>query len=169
MLVLVAALFEPIAERRYDEKIRGRVVLGVDLSESMATADPVAAGEDPRSSPAEPAPTVARREIARRLLKGEWFQQIAADHNVAIVGFARDAVDGTPETVAQARREARWFRRSGRARHRLERRAGQGVQGGDSGPVMGVVLLTDGRQNVPVDPGRAPTGWPPAVCRFIPC
>ena len=44
MLVLVAALFEPIAERRYEEKIRGRVVLGVDLSESMATADPVSLG-----------------------------------------------------------------------------------------------------------------------------
>ncbi len=91
MLVLVAALFEPIAERRHEEKIRGRVILGVDLSESMATADPVAAAEDSRSSPSEPAPTVARREIARRLLNGEWFQKIAADHDVESVGFARDA------------------------------------------------------------------------------
>ena len=70
MLVLVAALFEPIAERRYDEKIRGRVVLGVDLSESMATADPVSPAEDTRSSPSEPAPTISRREVARRLLEG---------------------------------------------------------------------------------------------------
>jgi hypothetical protein len=155
MLVLVAALFEPIAERSYDEKIRARVVLGVDLSESMATADRVPPAEDTRSSPAEPAPTVARREIARRLLKGEWFQKIAADHDVSTVGFARDAVDGTSETLAKA----------------LEKPAGPGdpaglvtdwsgvlaraLQGGEGVPVLGVVLLTDGRQNVSVDPGRA--------------
>ena len=138
MLVLVAALFEPIAERSYDEKIRGRVVLGVDLSESMATADPIPPGEDTRSSPAEPAPTVARREVVRRLLKGEWFRKIAADHDVATVGFARDAVLGTPETLAKA----------------LEKPAGPGdpatlvtdwsgvlaraLQGGEPGPICWV-------------------------------
>ena len=87
MLVLVAALFEPIAERRYEEKIRGRVVLGVDLSESMATADPVSPADDTRSSPSEPVPTVSRREIARGLLEGEWFKKIAADHSVESVGL----------------------------------------------------------------------------------
>src|SRR5262249_2630575 len=39
-LALVAALFEPIAQWSFRETIRGRVVLGADLSESMATADP---------------------------------------------------------------------------------------------------------------------------------
>ena len=39
VLALIAALFEPITARTYRETVRGRVVLGVDLSESMATAD----------------------------------------------------------------------------------------------------------------------------------
>src|SRR4051812_5172516 len=39
-VALVLALFEPIAARTYRETVRGRVIVGVDLSESMATADP---------------------------------------------------------------------------------------------------------------------------------
>src|SRR5262249_48969742 len=39
-LALILALFNPIAELTFRETVRGRVVLGVDLSESMATADP---------------------------------------------------------------------------------------------------------------------------------
>src|SRR5947208_2243705 len=37
---LVAALFEPIAERRFREAVKGRVLLAVDVSGSMRTADP---------------------------------------------------------------------------------------------------------------------------------
>ncbi len=39
-VALVAALFEPIAARTFREAVRGRVVVAVDVSESMATADP---------------------------------------------------------------------------------------------------------------------------------
>src|SRR3954452_22577963 len=39
-VALVLALFEPIAARTYRETVRGRVIVGADLSESMATADP---------------------------------------------------------------------------------------------------------------------------------
>ena len=39
-LSLIFALFEPIAVRSFREQVRGRVVLGIDLSESMSTADP---------------------------------------------------------------------------------------------------------------------------------
>src|SRR4051812_19038968 len=39
-LVLVSALFEPIAATTYRETVRGRVILAVDVSESMTTADP---------------------------------------------------------------------------------------------------------------------------------
>jgi hypothetical protein len=154
MLVLLAALFEPIAERRFDEKIRGRLVLGVDLSESMATSDPVSPAVDTRSSPSEPPPTKTRREVVAALLEGDWLKKIAADHNVESVGFAREAIAGTPESLVQA----------------LKKTSGSGdpttlvtdwngvfaraLQGGDSGPVIGVVLLTDGRQNVADDPGR---------------
>ncbi|MHC5544952.1 hypothetical protein ACYOEI_42495, partial [Singulisphaera rosea] len=38
--VLVLSLFEPIATRSYRETVKGRVVVAVDVSESMATADP---------------------------------------------------------------------------------------------------------------------------------
>src|SRR4051812_49990300 len=37
---LVLALFEPIAATTHREAIRGRVIVAVDVSESMATADP---------------------------------------------------------------------------------------------------------------------------------
>lgn len=154
MLVLVAALFEPIAERRYEEKLRGRVILGVDLSESMNTADPVAPAEDTRSSPSEPAPTVARREIARRLLEGGWFQKIAADHDVESVGFARDTVLGTPETLAKALQNSSASGDPASLATDWSGVLARALQGGESGPILGVVLLTDGRQNAPADPGR---------------
>jgi hypothetical protein len=154
MLVLVTALFEPIAERRYDETVRGRVVLGVDLSASMATADPVSPGEDKRLSPSEPAPTVARREIARRLLDGEWLRKIAADHDVESMGFARDAVAGTPETLVRALKNPAETRDPATLVTDWSGVLARALQGGESGPVIGVILLTDGRQNVPGDPGR---------------
>ena len=46
-------------------------------------------------------------------------------------------------------------RRSGSARHRLELACWPGrCKGANPRPVLGVVLLTDGRQNAPGDPGR---------------
>ena len=42
-LILVGSLFEPIAEMRHDEVVKGRVILGVDLSSSMATATKLSA------------------------------------------------------------------------------------------------------------------------------
>ncbi len=155
MLVLLAALFEPIAERRYEEKIRGRVVLGVDLSESMATADPVSTAADERSSLSDPMPAKARREIARGLLEGEWFKKIAADHRVESVGFARDAVDGTPESLAKALANPAGARDPAALVTDWTGVLARALQGGDTGPVLGVVLLTDGSQNVPGSPGRA--------------
>ena len=154
MLVLVAALFEPSAERRYTEKIRGRVILGVDLSESMATADPVSTADDTRTSPSEPMPALPRREIALGLLTGEWFKKIAADHSVECVGFARDAVPGTVESLAQALTTP--LLSTDPAAHATDWSGvlARAVQGDESSPVMGVVLLTDGRENGPGDPRR---------------
>src|SRR4051795_12747585 len=39
--VLVLTLFEPIATRSYRDILKGRLIVAVDVSESMATADPV--------------------------------------------------------------------------------------------------------------------------------
>jgi hypothetical protein len=154
MLVLVAALFEPIAERRYEETIRGRVVLGVDLSESMSTADSVATGDAPRPSPADPLPAVPRRQVARQLLDGDWFRSIAADHDVECVGFARDTAVASREILAKA-----LLGPVGSADPQALATDWSGVlaramQGDETAPVLGVVLLTDGLQNAPGDHGR---------------
>src|SRR4051812_166402 len=76
-LALVFALLEPIARTTYRESLRGRVILGVDLSESMGTAAPGRSGESRKAlakelnlSPAEPPESLSRREVARRLLQG---------------------------------------------------------------------------------------------------
>ncbi len=153
-LALVAALFEPIAARTYRETVRGRVILGVDLSESMATVDPVPPAEDHRSSPAEAPPTVSRRAVARRLLEGGWMKAVAADHAVEAVGFARDAVDGTPETLADALKKPAKTDDPATLTTDWAPALDLALKGGDSAPVLGVILLTDGRQNAPGDPGR---------------
>ncbi len=95
---LVAALFEPISARSYRETIRGRVIVGVDLSESMATADPSRSLEERTKlmktlglGPTEPIDALPRREIARRFLGGDWRSPIEKSHDVEVVGFARDA------------------------------------------------------------------------------
>src|SRR5262245_51281644 len=46
--VLVLALFEPIATRSYRATVKGRVIVAVDVSESMATTDPGRSTEDGR-------------------------------------------------------------------------------------------------------------------------
>ena len=153
-LALVAALFEPIAERRYDEPIRGRVVLGVDLSESMATADPVPPAEGKAASPSEAPPTVTRREVARRLLEGDWMKRIGADHDVEAVGFARDAVAGTPATLADALKKPGKPGDPAGLVTDWSPALDQALKGEGPAPILGVVLLTDGRQNAPADPGR---------------
>lgn len=153
-LALVAALFEPIAARTTRETVRGRVILGVDLSESMATADPVPPAEDRRVSPSEPAPTVSRREVARRLLEGPWLKSLAADHAIEAVGFARDAVEGTPESLAAALKKPGKPDEPSLLATDWAPALDLALKGGDSAPVLGVVLLTDGRQNAPGDPNR---------------
>ena len=149
-LVLVSALFEPIAELRHDEHIRGRVILGVDLSQSMATTDPVPRGEGSSVSPSEPLPAVSRRQVARRLLEGAWIKSIANDHNVESLGFAQDIVDGKSHNPGGCSEATRGLRgdRLGLVTdwNPVLARALQG-EGSASSPVLGVVLLTDGRQN----------------------
>ncbi len=158
VLALVVALFEPIAQRVYTEKVRGRVIVGVDLSESMATTDPARPTEEREKlrsalglSPSDSVEALTRREIARRLLEGDWLQALRKRHDVEMIGFARDAATGlTPQSLTNRLAHppksndpegltTDW-------RPVLERGLEQG-QGG--APVLGVVLLTDGLQNAP--------------------
>src|SRR5258708_27022475 len=71
--ILVLALFEPIAARTFREVVKGRLVVAVDVSESMATADPGRSAEAQgrlaktlKLSPGEAIETLPRREVARR-------------------------------------------------------------------------------------------------------
>ncbi|MDB5348763.1 MAG: hypothetical protein JWN86_10 [Planctomycetota bacterium] len=153
-LALVAALFEPIAARTFRETVRGRVILGVDLSESMATADADrSAGDRARlaktlgASPTEPIANISRREVARRLIAGEWIKPIVGAHDVEAIGFARESAgDGSVAAIANrlkspgkpddpASLATDWT-------PVLERGLKDSAQ-----PIVGVVLLTDGRQN----------------------
>lgn len=155
-LSLVAALFEPTAERIYTETVRGRVIVGVDLSESMATADPSRPTEEREKLRStlglgtdEPVESLTRRDIARHLLESDWFRKLQAEHDVELIGFARDAMTGLsaraladrlahpPEPDDPSVLTTEW-------RPALEKGLEQG-QGG--APVLGVVLVTDGLQN----------------------
>ena len=105
--------------------------------------------------------SVTRREIARRLLEGEWFQKIAADHNVESIGFARDAVIATPETLVAGTQKLRRAPRPGGARHRLGRCARQCVTGGRAEPHPGRRLAhRRPPERTRQTPAAGPTAWP---------
>ena len=139
--VLVLALFEPIASRTWREAVRGRVLLAVDDSESMATVD----------RPGGP----TRRDIARGLVDGPEspLARLSADHDVRATLFARDASPESPlaDLAGRLRQPAR---RDDLARASTDWASAlaQALKLPDDAPLVGVVLLTDGRQNGPSDP-----------------
>jgi hypothetical protein len=161
-VALVFALFEPIATRTYRETVRGRVIVGADLSESMATADPGRSAEERAKlqkvlnlDPAVPVEVLTRREVERRLLAGDWIKRIAADHNVEAVGFARDLVAGTPADLAEVlRRPAPPGDAAGLVTD-WEPALERALKEKGAAPVLGVVLLTDGQRNAADEPGPA--------------
>ena len=131
---LVAALFEPIASRTFRETVRGRVVLGVDLSESMATAD-----GDVSMHP--------RRQVAQGLVSGDWLKAITSAHDVEAVGFARDSAgDGTPSALAASLNDPAKPDDPARLATDWDPVLQRGLNDADR-PVVGIVLLTDGRRN----------------------
>lgn len=159
---LVALLFEPIAERTITETLRGRLVVGVDLSDSMDTIDP-GRPESDRSklapllnlSPAEPPNQLTRREIARRLVGGDWLKSLADAHEVEPIGFARGPLPGSAQSLDALMRGSSPIEGGGLTDWSPVLAAGlrDDADGGGHGDgVVGVVLLTDGRQNAPGDP-----------------
>jgi hypothetical protein len=176
--VLVLALFEPIAAWTRSETVRGRVIVGADVSESMSTIDP--GRLDGKS----------RRELARGLVAGEGaaLARLGDDHDVAALTFAREAgpegplsslgrrMAPDPAWVAGVERSEPPARpvvvpdapgaRSARPQPPGTDRAEIGLDGSatdwsgllsaalrtpDETPVLGVILLTDGRKNAPGD------------------
>ena len=173
---LVAALFEPIAATTTTRTIRGRVVVAVNASESMATADPgrtpaerKALAESLKLRPDEPAESLSRREVARRLLAGPSapLARLAADHAVEAVLFARDAAPAATLDAAVASL-ARPSRPDDPAASSTDWSAALASalagEGDDDAPVLGVVLLSDGLRNGPEDASvvdrLAPRGIP---------
>lgn len=162
-LALVTALFEPIAARTFREAVRGRVILAVDVSESMATTDPERTGLERAkllkvlgAGPAEPLDSLSRREVARRLIDGDKapLSKLEADHQVEAVAFARESAASTVKSLSALLRNT----------PKPDDPAGQTTDwepalaaalkadptSGDA-PVVGVVLMTDGRRNGPGD------------------
>lgn len=157
--VLVLALFEPIASRSYRETTKGRVIVAVDVSESMATADPGRSVEDRRRlaktlrmSPGESVETLSRREIARRLLsvKGSPIEPIQAAHEVEAVAFARESAPATLAALAESLKMAGKPDDPATSSTDWQPVLAGALREAEA-PVLGVVLLTDGRQNAPGD------------------
>lgn len=127
-LALISALFEPAARRTHNETVRGRIILGVDRSDSMETAD------TPNGA--------TRREIVRRLLEQDWLKSLIQQGDLEALAFARETTPGTIASMTQAapddpaRLITDW---TGVLDHALIDRQGQ--------PVTAVILLTDGLQN----------------------
>ncbi len=163
-LALVATLFEPIAARTFREAVRGRVIVAVDVSESMATADPGRTGAERAGlvkvlgmSPAEPLDAISRREVARRLLAGP-LARIAAEHSVDAFAFARDTAPATLAALADTlKRPGKALDPAGQttdwrpALAEALKADAASTSAGGSAPVIGVVLVTDGRRNGPGD------------------
>ena len=153
VFVLLAALFEPIAERRYEEKIRGRVVLGVDLSESMATADPVSTADDAGSSSSEPVPA----PCAGRSL-GVCWKETGIRRSLPITASRAWALRAMPSRERPRRWPGLWRIPPVQAIRQRSSPIGPAFwpghfRGTTPGRSSASCLLTDGRQNVPGGPG----------------
>ncbi len=153
-LLLLATLFEPIAARDESRTIRGRVLVGVDASASMDGVDRRDETELRKLretlglSPGAAADPLPRLDIARRLLEGP-LARLDADHEVVASTFARDASpDAKLADVAASLKKTDGPRRDTTDWSPLLAKA---LQSGDA-PVLGVVLLSDGRWNGPEDP-----------------
>jgi len=156
--VLVLALFEPIASRVWQESVRGRVLVAVDDSESMTTIDPDRPAAERKAlatSPGDRVEGLTRRDIARRLVDGPEspLARLSTDHDVRSTLFARDASPEVPLLdLAGALRKPPRTDDPSRSTTDWSTVMAQALKLPDDAPVVGLVLLTDGRQNAPGDP-----------------
>jgi hypothetical protein len=156
--VLVFALFEPIATRAWRETVRGRVLVAVDDSESMTTVDlkrPEAEWKALATSPGDRIQGLSRRYIARGLIDGPEaaLARLSTDHDVRSTVFARDATpEGPLADLVEALRKPPRADDPARSTTDWAPALAQALKLPEDAPVVGVVLLTDGRQNAPGDP-----------------
>ncbi len=162
---LVLALFEPIAARTVRETLRGRVIVAVDTSESMQTKDGERTEDERRQleellrlEPGESVERLARREIARRLLSGSDSPvgRLARDHAVEAMAFARGLAPASLPALAESLKSPPKPGDPEAQTTDWGPVLAEAQKGGENqAPLLGVVLLTDGRQNGPSDPAPA--------------
>ena len=183
---LVLALFEPIAARVFRETLRGRVIVAVNVSQSMETSDPGRPAEARRDlaslieiSPGEPIEGLSRREVVRRLLaaKNAPLARLAADHAVDAFAFARTTAPTNLAALAESLKNPPKIEDSSNRTTDWQPALAEALRVGEGGaPVLGVVLVTDGRQNAPGDPlplidrmaargSRCSPSWSAQPCR----
>ncbi len=154
-LALVFALLDPIGQRTFDQKLRSRVICGIDLSSSMDVSDPTRSAPErdalakTLNRPAdESVSKLVRAEIAAGLLQSGWLDDLERKFDVEAVGFARIGI-----THAKARSLANELRNS----HLLDQPDrlatdwspvfDHALENSRDQPTQAVILLTDGRQN----------------------
>ncbi|MDX2035521.1 MAG: hypothetical protein SFX72_02630 [Isosphaeraceae bacterium] len=140
--MLVLALFEPIVSWSETKRVRGRVFLAADVSESMDTLD----GDPDRKR--------SRLEEARRLVSGP-LAPLAVEHDVVPSVFASgsstvESLEALVGRLAEAGRSPDPPRGETNPSSVLDSALGFDPRR----PVLGVVLLTDGRLDVEADAGR---------------
>ena len=125
---LVLALFEPIAARSLVETHRGRVIVAVDISESMSTVDRGRSAENGAKlaqvlglAPGESVASLSRREVVRRLIDGPGspVARVAAEHAVDAVTFARETTAASLMALADIAQESAQAGRPGALAHGL--------------------------------------------------
>jgi len=153
--LLIFALFEPTSAHSSREGFLGRVIVGVDISESMETLDPVEASSPSSHEPGGAAGTRSRKDVARLLLNGKDspIAQIARNRPLEGFLFAQTAERASLEEIA--RRLGQPHKPGGGTDARTSSTDWRPVLSealrSTEAPVVGVVLLTDGLQNAPGD------------------
>ncbi len=153
VLLLIAVLFEPISAIVRTESKKGRLVVGVDLSESMSSKDP---GRDPAKAtklanvlglkPNESISELSRGEIIKRLLEGDWFKAISASHSIELIGFARDSAHGEAATFADRLASVHDSNDPQTLSTDWSGVLTEAVKPSEA-PLSGVVIVSDGRRN----------------------
>lgn len=156
-LTLIVALFEPIATRTFRESLKGRVIVAVDNSNSMTTPD-AGRPEDERKalatllqlSPTDQLPSITRHEISRRLISASGpLSKLTADHAVEALTFSRGITTGSLDEIGQLLEKP--TQPSDTAFETDPNPALGRALSNSEAPVLGVLLITDGRFNRPVD------------------
>ena len=160
-VLVLGVLFEPIAARSFVETQKGRVIVAVDVSESMSTVD--AARTAPTKEKlakalalenGEAVGGLSRRDVVERLIDGPRspIGRLEAGHALEIVTFARAT---TPTSLDALRESLKKPARPGDAAldetdwdQSLERAL---ESGSSQAPAIGVVLVTDGQRNAAAD------------------